>query len=66
MNALQCLHCQKILISRHRHDFVVCDCQDEDQQIAVDGGSAYRRRAFGTHARWREADDDREHTAENP
>lgn len=32
---LQCLICNAILVSKHRHDFVRCDCSN---QAFIDGG----------------------------
>ena len=39
LNAAKCLKCKSIIISRHRHDFVWCACQN----IFVDGGTIYQR-----------------------
>lgn len=39
-NAAQCLKCNDIVESVHRHDFRWCKCG----AIAVDGGKEYRRR----------------------
>jgi len=39
-NAAQCLLCNDIIESKHRHDFVSCSCGN----IAVDGGLDYIRR----------------------
>ncbi len=41
-NSAQCLKCQEILESKHRHDYVKCSCGN----LAVDGGKDYLRRAF--------------------
>jgi hypothetical protein len=38
-NAAQCLKCNDIIESRHRHDWVSCKCGE----IFVDGGLAYMR-----------------------
>lgn len=40
LNAVQCLKCDKVIVSTHRHDFKGCGCG----QIAVDGGNEYTRR----------------------
>lgn len=40
MGAIQCKECGAILISRSRHDFVQCRC---DQNSFVDGGDDYMR-----------------------
>jgi len=42
VNAALCLKCGDLPISRHRHDYVSCECN----QIAVDGGNVYRRMCF--------------------
>ena len=39
LNRAKCKLCGKIIVSRHRHDFVSCDCG----AIAVDGGNDYCR-----------------------
>jgi hypothetical protein len=39
INAARCLKCKSVIISRHRHDFVWCACQN----IFVDGGYDYQR-----------------------
>lgn len=38
-NRAQCRKCKKIIESKHRHDFVGCDCG----AIALDGGTDYVR-----------------------
>lgn len=43
-NAAQCLLCNDIIESTHRHDFKYCKCGN----VAVDGGLEYCRRAFRT------------------
>lgn len=40
LNAVQCLKCDQVIVSTHRHDFKGCKCG----QIAVDGGLEYTRR----------------------
>lgn len=40
VNAVKCLVCDTLLISRHRHDFVMCDCEN---QTTTDGGLDYQR-----------------------
>lgn len=40
-NKAQCLKCNDIIESTHRHDFKWCKCG----AIAVDGGTAYLKRA---------------------
>jgi hypothetical protein len=39
-NAVNCLSCGDLIVSKHRHDFVECTCG----AIAVDGGQDYLRR----------------------
>jgi len=38
----KCLKCNTIIESKHRHDYVTCECGD----CAVDGGSDYFRAAY--------------------
>ena len=38
--AVQCLECNKILVSFHRHDYKTCGCENETM---VDGGYDYLR-----------------------
>jgi hypothetical protein len=38
-NAAQCLKCKTVIESKHRHDFVSCECG----AIFIDGGHAYIR-----------------------
>jgi tRNA(Ile2) C34 agmatinyltransferase TiaS len=40
-NAVRCLKCNDVIESKHRHDFVRCECG----AIAVDGGQAYLKRS---------------------
>jgi len=42
VNAVRCLICGCIVISKHRHDFVKCDCGN----VTVDGGTDYLKRSF--------------------
>lgn len=39
LNSAQCTSCGDVLVSRHRHDYVVCQCGN----VAVDGGLDYMR-----------------------
>lgn len=46
-NKARCKKCDTVIESKHRHDFVWCECLDEDGRhngIAVDGGKEYLRR----------------------
>lgn len=44
-HALKCKACGTIIMSLHRHDFVVCECwnPEENKGIFIDGGNAYIR-----------------------
>ncbi len=42
LNSIQCNECKEILISRYRHDFVMCSCE----AVSTDGGTDYLRRGF--------------------
>ena len=39
-NSVKCLECNKVLVSRHRHDYVTCGCPND---AMVDGGNEYER-----------------------
>ncbi len=39
-NKALCLHCDEVVESKHRHDYVMCSCRS----IGVDGGTDYIRR----------------------
>jgi hypothetical protein len=41
-NKAQCLQCEDIIESKHRHDFVTCKCGN----LSVDGGSWYLSRTY--------------------
>lgn len=41
-NRAKCTHCNDIIESKHRHDYVRCSCD----RIAVDGGYNYQKLAF--------------------
>lgn len=44
MNSLHCNICNTTITSRHRHDFVGCNCPEgSDTRIFVDGGNDYQR-----------------------
>lgn len=55
-NKAKCLECETVLHSRHRHDFVTCECGS----LSLDGGDEYQRvlwkpgKAFKF---WEEGDD---------
>lgn len=48
-NKIQCNKCGKIVESKHRHDFVWCDCRS----VAADGGTDYLKRV-GSWTDWTE------------
>ena len=39
-NSIKCLECNKVLVSRYRHDYVICGCPNS---AMVDGGNEYER-----------------------
>lgn len=43
VNAVQCLTCNDVIRSRHRHDFQRCKCGN----CIVDGGLDYSRKSIG-------------------
>lgn len=51
--AVKCLTCGAVIQSKHRHDFVMCDCgHDSDTCVYVDGGTAYFRMGAGKDAHY--------------
>lgn len=61
MKGLHCLTCDTVIVSRHRHDFVVCRCEQTgdpktETYIFVDGGSDYKRYGAGMAARFTEGE----------
>jgi len=42
LNMVKCCHCNQLIISKNRHDFVTCKCN----AISVDGGRAYLKRLY--------------------
>lgn len=46
-NSIKCLHCNTEIISKYRHDFVGCKCQDLYKKCFVDGGNIYQRINYG-------------------
>ena len=40
MSKIMCMSCEKILESKNRHDFNMCNCENE---TFVDGGNDYMR-----------------------
>jgi len=51
-NAAECHNCNTIIESKHRHDWVQCNCVPPDNGIYVDGGLAYSRRGAGINANY--------------
>jgi hypothetical protein len=49
-NQMQCLNCNDIIVSKHRHDYVSCKCGN----VSVDGGMSYRRRTYKDGAKFKE------------
>lgn len=43
----QCTHCEDVIQSSHRHDFVWCECK----HIYVDGGKDYTRLGYPAEPR---------------
>lgn len=39
INAIRCLGCKAVVVSKYRHDFVACSCGN-----GADGGNEYLRR----------------------
>jgi len=46
LNQAKCLDCGDLIFSAHRHDFQTCSCEN----LSVDGGMDYIRRAYATDA----------------
>lgn len=42
INRIQCDSCKDIIISRHTHDYVTCECGD----VTTDGGTSYFHRGW--------------------
>ena len=49
---MRCDTCGAIIQSKHRHDWVRCDCPTEDTHIFIDGGADYTRYGAGNRASW--------------
>lgn len=47
VNAVTCLWCNSYIVSRYRHDFVGCKCEDDKKKVYVDGGWDYSKRVMG-------------------
>ena len=41
-NSIRCKHCDDVIESKHRHDYVSCKCG----KVAADGGQDYLRRTY--------------------
>lgn len=55
---LQCLTCNTVIQSQHRHDFVECKCEDPKLSVAIDGGDSYTRVLFGEGSLYRWINDE--------
>lgn len=55
-NAVRCLRCDTVIESKHRHDWVQCECGD----VYVDGGHDYHRMGFTEDAQWERLGDNDE------
>ncbi len=56
---IKCLTCGARIQSKHRHDFVSCECPpNSDTWIAVDGGDDYRKMSIGKNSRWEKVNED--------
>ena len=52
-NAVHCLTCNTTIESKHRRDWVICNCGNKsDTYIYIDGGNEYRRMGCGEAAIW--------------
>lgn len=52
-NSFKCCVCETVIESKHRHDFVSCECpEDSDTRIFVDGGLLYQRFGYGIKAEY--------------
>jgi len=51
-NAAECHNCHTVIESKHRHDWVQCNCVPPDNGIYVDGGLTYQRRGAGVNANY--------------
>lgn len=60
--AVKCLTCGAVIQSKHRHDFVVCDCgYASDTFIFVDGGTDYFRMGACEKARYEVVNEEARH-----
>jgi len=50
INRILCKHCNEIIMSKHRHDFIACKCG----KCFVGGGKDYRRRGGKKDVDWEE------------
>ena len=41
-NKIKCNHCQEVIESKHRHDYVTCKCGT----VSCDGGKDYLKRSY--------------------
>ncbi len=53
---LHCNHCDTTIVSKWRHNFVTCNCEDRENFIFVDGGFDYFRFGWGSNASFTEVE----------
>lgn len=51
-DAVVCHHCKTVCWSLTRHDFHACRCENEKEQVCVDGGSDYLKISFGDESHY--------------
>ena len=49
---VHCFNCDAVIFSQSRHDFVKCNCLDQDTMVFVDGGGDYFRMGRGNKAEY--------------
>lgn len=53
MSKVRCLTCDKVMESKHRRDWVSCNCDPQsDTWMYIDGGTEYFRMGAGNSAKW--------------
>ena len=47
-SAVRCLVCGVVIESKHRRDYVKCECpSDSDTSVTIDGGLLYQKIGYG-------------------
>lgn len=46
-NSVKCLHCNTEIISKYRHNYASCKCENFDKKVFTDGGMDYQIISFG-------------------